>query len=112
MTTTRGREPGLIATLALYAVARLAVVAVVAALLALAGVPVLLAVLIGLIVALPLSMVLFKGLRARLDAAVAVTRDRRAAERELLRSRLRGDAGPGSDGSAATAERQSPGGQG
>lgn len=107
--TSSGRpEPGLAATVALYALARLGLVALVAGLLALAGVPVVLAVLIGLIVALPLSMVLFRGLRSRLDGAIAVARERRAAERDALRARLRGD-GAGSDGAA---ERQPHGGQG
>jgi hypothetical protein len=84
-------RPGLAATIALYALARLALLAVIAAVLVLAGVPVLVAVLVGLIVALPLSMVLFRGLRARLDAALAVAQERRSTEREALRSRLRGD---------------------
>ncbi len=86
-----GRQPGLAATIWLYASARLAVVAIVAGLLLLAGVPLLIAVLTGLIVALPLSMVLFRGLRERLDSALAVTRERRAAERSALRRGLRGD---------------------
>ena len=43
----------------------------VAGLLVLAGVPLLIALLVGLIVALPLSMVLFRGLRGRLDEALA-----------------------------------------
>jgi len=89
-TPTAG-QPGLAATVALYTGARVALVAVVTALLLLAGVPLLLALLIGLIVALPLSMVLFRGLRSRLDGALSVVRERRAQEREALRSRLRGD---------------------
>jgi uncharacterized protein DUF4229 len=85
-------RPGLAATIALYALARLALLAAIAAVLVLAGVPVLVAVLVGLIVALPLSMVLFRGLRARLDAAIAVAQQRRSTEREALRARLRGEA--------------------
>lgn len=92
--TQRGREPGLAATLALYTLARLVVVALVAGLLTLAGVPFLLGVLIGLIVALPLSMVLFRGLRARLDRAIAVKTARRTAERDSLRAQLRGERPP------------------
>lgn len=87
----RGREPGLAATVALYALARIGIVAVVAALLTLAGVPLLVSVLIGLIVALPLSMVLFRGLRARLDRAIAAKTARRGAERDSLRAQLRGE---------------------
>ena len=112
MTTDGTREPGLVATVALYAFARLVLVAIVAGLLALAGVPVILAILIGLIVALPLSMVLFRGLRTRLDTAIAVAGERRGAEREVLRARLRGDAEPGADGSDDAAERQPHSGQG
>lgn len=105
-TSSGGREPGLAATVAFYALARLGLVAVAAGLLAFAGVPIILAVLIGLIVALPLSMVLFKGLRTRLDTAIAVAGGRRSAEREALRARLRGDSDSGDP-----AERQSHGGQ-
>uniref|UniRef100_UPI0015EFF482 hypothetical protein n=1 Tax=Pseudonocardia pini TaxID=2758030 RepID=UPI0015EFF482 len=47
-----GKEPGLAATVALYAFARLALVALIAVVLALVGVPLLLAVLVALIVAL------------------------------------------------------------
>lgn len=85
-----GDGPGLAATIVLYAVARIAVVAVVAALLGLAGVPLLLAILIAIIVALPLSMFLFRGLRARLDKAVEASRARRSD----VRARLRGDGVP------------------
>jgi Protein of unknown function (DUF4229) len=87
-------RPGLPATVALYALARLGLVAVIAVVLALVGVPVLVSVLVALIVALPLSMVLFRGLRARLDSALAVAQERRSVEREALRSRLRGDESP------------------
>jgi hypothetical protein len=89
--------PGLARTVLLYVLARVGVVAVVAGLLVIAGVPVLLAVLIGLVVALPLSMVLFKGLRVQLDAAIAAAGARRSTEREALRSRLRGDDSPSDD---------------
>lgn len=90
--TPTERQPGLAATVALYTAARLALVAFVTALLLLAGVPFVIALLVALIVALPLSMVLFRGLRARLDSALATTRERRARERDALRARLRGDA--------------------
>jgi hypothetical protein len=70
---------------------------------------------VGLIVALPLSMVLFRGLRARLDAELAETRERRAAERAALRARLRGDDGEGGDDAADESdhqpEREADGGQ-
>ncbi|HEY0814805.1 MAG TPA: DUF4229 domain-containing protein [Pseudonocardia sp.] len=83
--------PSLVGPLIAYTAARLAIVGVIAGLLVVAGVPLLLALLIGLIAALPLSMVLLRGLRGRLDTSLAVVRERRAAQREVLRSRLRGD---------------------
>ena len=81
----------LVGTLVAYTLARLCLVAVVAGLLVLAGVPLVLAVLIGVVAALPLSMLLLRGLRKRMDASLAVVRERRAAQREVLRARLRGD---------------------
>jgi membrane protein implicated in regulation of membrane protease activity len=102
------RQPGLAVTLGLYTLARLGLVAVVAALLLLAGVPLIIAVLVALIVALPLSMVLFRGLRGRLDEALAAARERRARERAALRARLRGDDGDGSDKDYADAASDEP----
>ena len=103
------RQPGLAVTVGLYALARLGLLVVVAALLAAAGVPFVIAVLVGLIVALPLSMVLFRGLRGRMDEALNDARQRRSAERDALRARLRGG-GPAPDASGAgsdePAERQ------
>ena len=71
------REPGLAATVALYALARLGLLALIAALLLLAGTPFVIALLVALIVALPLSMFVFRGLRTRLDVALAAARARR-----------------------------------
>lgn len=76
---------------ALYTVARLAMVAVMALLLVLAGVPLLVSILIALVVALPVSMVLLGSLRARVNAGLASARDRRRVERDRLRRQLRGD---------------------
>jgi membrane protein implicated in regulation of membrane protease activity len=89
--TPTERQPGLAATVALYTAARVALVAFITALLMVAGVPFVIALLVALIVALPLSMVLFRGLRVRLDSALATARERRSREREALRARLRGD---------------------
>lgn len=86
------RPTGLPAVVARYTLARLGLLAVIAAPLLLAGVPLVISVLVGLIVALPLSMVLFRGLRIQLDAALAEVSARRSAERAALRARLRGDA--------------------
>lgn len=84
-------EPGLAATLALYALARLGLLAVIATLLLMAGTPLAIALLVALIVALPLSMLVFRGLRTRLDVALGAARSRRGEERAALRARLRGD---------------------
>jgi hypothetical protein len=81
----------LVGTLVAYTLARLAIVVAVAGLLVLAGVPLLLALLIGVVAALPLSMLLLRGLRRRVDAGVAAVQERRTAQREVLRARLRGD---------------------
>ena len=81
----------LVGTLVAYTLARLCLVALVAGLLVLAGVPLVLAILIGVVAALPLSMLLLRGLRKRMDAGVAAVQERRTAQREVLRARLRGD---------------------
>jgi hypothetical protein len=79
---------------ALYSAARLALVAVLALLLVLAGVPLLVSILLALVVALPLSMVLLRSLRVRVSAGLAAAGARRRAERDRLRSQLRGEQGP------------------
>jgi membrane protein implicated in regulation of membrane protease activity len=81
----------LVRDVVLYTVARLAVVAIAALLLVLAGVPLLVSILLALVVALPLSMLLFRSLRARVNAGLAVQGQRRRAERDRLRRQLRGD---------------------
>ena len=93
----------LVGTLVAYTLARLAIVVAVAGLLVLAGVPLLLALLIGVVAALPLSMLLLRGLRKRMDAGLAVVREQRSAQREVLRARLRGDS-PGESGHGADRE--------
>lgn len=80
-----------------YALARLGLLAVIAGLLVAAGTPVLVALLVGLVVALPLSMLVFRGLRERLDAALAERGRRRSSERAALRAGLRGDDVRGDD---------------
>lgn len=100
--------PSLAAALVRYTGARAGVVGAVAGLLVLAGVPLIIAVLVGLVVALPLSAVLLRGLRARLDEALAAASARRRAERAALRARLRGDAGP-SDPEPAEHQSAEPG---
>lgn len=83
--------PALARDVALYTVARLAMVAAVALILVLAGVPLLVSILLALVVALPLSMLLLGSLRTRVSAGLAVARTRRKAERDRLRRQLRGD---------------------
>jgi hypothetical protein len=99
----------LVGTLVAYTLARLCLVAVVAGLLVLAGVPLVLAILIGVVAALPLSMLLLRGLRKRMDAGVAAVQERRTAQREVLRARLRGDDVPA--GSDDGAEREADAGE-
>jgi Protein of unknown function (DUF4229) len=101
----------LVGTLVAYTLARLCLVAVVAGLLVLAGVPLILAILIGVVAALPLSMLLLRGLRKRMDEGVAAVQERRAAQREVLRARLRGDDGSSDEGSDEGAEREADAGE-
>jgi hypothetical protein len=105
--------PGIATVLALYALARLGLVAVIAGLLVLAGAPLVVAVLVALVAALGLSMLFFRGLRGRLDDALATARSRRGAERAALRARLRGeDPEPGGDASADRPQPEADGRQG
>ena len=56
-----------------------------------APVPLIVALLIALVAQLPLSIVLFKGLRTRVNAGIVVVDARRRAEKERLHARLSGD---------------------
>lgn len=83
---------------ALYATARLLLAAAVTAAIygaaRLAGInefPVVVAALFGLTIAMPLGMWIFTPLRRRATVALAVAGERRRAERERLRARLRGE---------------------
>ena len=106
-----GRSPsGVAGVLALYTLARAGLLAVIAGLLLLAGTPLVISVLVGLIVALPLSMLLFRGLRSRLDSALAIARARRAEQRGALRAGLRGDPDAPAGLSGDRPERQPDGG--
>jgi hypothetical protein len=77
--------------IARYGSARLTLVAALAVVLVLVGVPLLVAVMVALVVALPLSLVLFPKLRRELDAAMAVTGQRRKEQKARLRSQLSGE---------------------
>lgn len=83
--------------LVLYTVARLGLVVVVVAVVLGAGalfsaeIPLLVAVVVGVVVALPLSLVLLPGLRTRVSTGLEVVSARRRADKEDLRARLRGE---------------------
>ncbi|MFD1146852.1 DUF4229 domain-containing protein [Saccharothrix hoggarensis] len=75
----------------LYICARLGMVAAVTALLVLVNVPLLVALAVGVVVALPLSLFAFPGLRTRVAQGLEARQAARRAEREKLRAQLRGD---------------------
>ncbi|WP_245822757.1 DUF4229 domain-containing protein [Lentzea waywayandensis] len=78
----------------LYVLARLGLVVVVMGALMLFKVPLLPALAVGVVVALPASLFIFKGLRQRVATGLDAHQAARRAEREKLRSELRGDEGP------------------
>ena len=86
----------LVVSILLYTVARLLLVVVVAAIImgigALAGVtvPLLVAAVFGVLIALPLGMVLFKKLRVRVNTQIAAVDSERRRKHEDLQTRLRG----------------------
>ncbi|MGW0043763.1 DUF4229 domain-containing protein [Rhodococcus sp. NPDC003348] len=83
--------------LALYTVARLGLVVALAAVILggsrLVGVdvPLLVALIFAVLIALPLSLVLFKSLRTRVNQQIAVVDEQRRKDRDDLRSKLRGE---------------------
>lgn len=86
----------MISALVLYTLARLALVAALAAVIYFVGglfvqVPVIVAAMFGILIALPLGMVLFKPLRLRVNAQVAAIDAQRQQRRDDLESRLRGN---------------------
>lgn len=84
----------LVRDVALYTLARLAMIGLLTVLLVLAGVPLVVALLLSLVVALPLSLVLLPQLRNRMNAGLRAAGARRRAERDRLRARLRGEQPP------------------
>jgi hypothetical protein len=90
--------PALGSAIAKYGLARAALVAVVAALLSWVGVPLWVAIIIGLLVAVPLSLMVLPTLRKDLDIALASAGQRRREQKARLRAQLRGEepAGPAS----------------
>lgn len=89
----------LVSALAVYTLVRLGLVVVIAAIIygigkaAGADVPILVAAIFAVIIALPLGMVAFKSLRLRVNAAIAEVDEDRRRKREALQSRLRGESG-------------------
>ncbi|PYE20117.1 uncharacterized protein DUF4229 [Williamsia limnetica] len=96
VTPSPGAGKRLAMDLALFTGARIALVIALAAGIYLLGnavgidVPVLVAAFFAVIIALPLGMVLFKGLRDRVNVGIATVDAGRKAQRENLTSRLRG----------------------
>jgi Protein of unknown function (DUF4229) len=78
-TSTFGRD------IALYTAARIGLLAVIAFVLTLAHVPLLIALAVALVLAWPLSLVLLRGLNARVADAMTERRRQRLAMRAELR---------------------------
>ena len=89
-----GSRGGLVLAVLAYVGARLALVAVLAAVLALVGLPILVALLVAIVGSLPLSLLLFRGLRVWLARETEWATAGRRARREELRAQLRGDGPP------------------
>jgi hypothetical protein len=77
--------------LTLYVLARFALVTLVGAALMLAGAPLLIGLAAGLVIGLPLSMVLLRGWHAKIARGLAARGAVRRAQRDRLRSELRGE---------------------
>ncbi|WP_235831344.1 DUF4229 domain-containing protein [Gordonia zhaorongruii] len=95
--TPRATMGTLVVAVLLYTLARLALVAVIAVVIYFVGkivgvdIPVLVAAVFGVLIALPLGMVLFKTLRLRVNDQIAQVDADRSARHADLQSRLRGD---------------------
>ncbi len=79
----------------------LAAVIVLAAQLVSVDIPVVVAALFALIIAMPLSLTLFKRLRTRVNEDIALVDERRRRDKAQLRARLRGEE-PGNPPDAGT----------
>lgn len=89
--TTEATPRPLGAAIARYGLARAGLVALVTAVLTWIGAPFLVALLVGLVASVPLSMLLLGGPRRDLDAALALAGRRRGEQRARLRAQLRGE---------------------
>lgn len=92
-----GRSDHLGRDLTLYVGARVALIAIVALILTVFGIPLLVSIAVGIVVALPLTLVLLRPLNSRVSAELADRGARRRAERDKLRAQLRGADGSGED---------------
>ncbi|TSD95154.1 DUF4229 domain-containing protein [Skermania sp. ID1734] len=85
--------------LIVYTIFRLALVAALAAIILFGAklfgvdVPLLVALIFGLVIAMPISLLLFRSLRRQVNENIALVDERRRQDKEKLRSRLRGDDG-------------------
>jgi hypothetical protein len=99
-----GAGRGLATALILYTVARLGLVVVLAAIIYgvghLAGVdvPILVAAIFAVVIALPLGMLLFKRLRTDVNSAISAVDADRRAKRDALQARLQGSQRPDGSG--------------
>ena len=84
-------ETHLARDIALYTLARLALLLAVTAVITACGVPLLVAAAVSVVVVMPVSMLVFGGLRRRVATGMALRSRQRAARREELRAQLRGD---------------------
>jgi hypothetical protein len=91
--------------LALYVLARFALVAVVALILTVVNVPLLVSIAVGLVVGVPLSMVVLRGWHERISTGLAARGMVRRAARDELRAELRGEGrqGPASGSTSPNA---------
>ena len=95
--TAPGPGSALARNLALYTIARLGLVVVIAAVILGVGwllgvaVPVLVALVFAVLIALPLSLVLFKSLRIRVNESIAAVDEKRRRDKAELRAKLRGE---------------------
>ncbi|MGI5222805.1 DUF4229 domain-containing protein [Nocardia sp. CA-290969] len=115
-----GTSPGrrLARNLALYTLARLVLVVLLTVVI-LAGaavvsvqIPLVVAILFAIVIAMPLSLTLFKGLRAQVNSDIAAVDERRRRDKAELRARLRGEPGPATEAGGAdrgTAEEATAG---
>ena len=96
---TETSRSNLIRDVALFTAARILLVALLAGVIVGVGrlvdvdVPLLVALLFAIVIALPLSMLLFAGLRRRVNEGIAQLDARRRGERADLRAKLRGESG-------------------